>query len=55
MTISFILGWLFLGSTWIVPKFIKDEENKRLISLILSAISFGLFMGDILSTIKITF
>jgi hypothetical protein len=55
MSLTFILGWLFLGSTWLVPKFIKDKENKSIVALVLSSIAFGLFIGNMLSTIKITF
>ena len=46
--VTFITGWVFLISSWIVPYFIKDKSKKYATGAILSAIATGLFVGRLL-------
>ena len=48
-----IVGWALLTSSWLVKFVIKDEEKRKLIGLILSAISLGVFLGGLLSKINL--
>jgi hypothetical protein len=43
--ITSIVGWSLLITSWVIP---GKTENKRLLKLILSAISFGIFVGSML-------
>jgi uncharacterized membrane protein YczE len=46
-----IVGWTFLISGWIVPRLIKNNQKRHLIGAVLSAISCGIFIGALLSSI----
>ena len=49
--IAVIVGWVVLISSWILPSFIKDLSKKTLVSLSLSALATGIFIGHLLSII----
>ena len=49
--IAVIVGWLVLISSWIIPSFIKDSSKKTFVSLSLSALATGIFIGHLLSII----
>lgn len=51
MEIAVIVGWLVLISSWILPSFIKDLSKKTFVSLSLSALATGIFIGHLLSII----
>jgi len=45
MSITLIIGWLFLLAAWFPKPFIKDEQTRRGINLALSGIATGIFVG----------
>jgi riboflavin transporter FmnP len=55
MSLSFILGWIIMIIGWVFSYFLKDKQESSMIGLVMSAIAFGLFVGAMLSTIKIIF
>jgi hypothetical protein len=50
MEVAVIVGYILLVASWIVPAYIKDLENKRLMRMILSALAAGVFAGHLLTT-----
>jgi hypothetical protein len=46
-----IVGWTFLISSWVVPRLIKNNQNRHLIGAVLSATACGIFVGALLSSI----
>jgi len=47
MSIAFIIGWLFMITTWIPKSFIKDERKRTGTNLALAAIALGIFIADL--------
>lgn len=45
MSISLLVGWAFLISSWIFPSFIEDKTRKHMVGLVLSALATGIFIG----------
>jgi uncharacterized membrane protein YwzB len=41
-----IIAWVLLISSWIVPFIKKGNSNYRITALIISAISFGMFVTN---------
>jgi hypothetical protein len=53
MSVAFIIGWVALVSSWVVPSFIKNEDVKRFIGAILASFATGVFTGElVLNLIK---
>lgn len=48
MNLAFCIGWVVLISSWIAPRFIKDEDKGNTIALILSALATGIFTGSLI-------
>ena len=48
MSISLLVGWAFLISSWAVRSFIKDSQKKHWIGAVLSAIATGIFVGALI-------
>lgn len=56
MGISLVLnttGWICLLGGWVIPqlKWVKDEANKSLIGIVLSAVSLGFFVSALVVSI----
>ena len=43
-----IIGWLFLLAAWFPKPFIKDEQSRNVINMVLSAITLGIFICDLI-------
>jgi len=53
MSVAFIIGWVALVSSWVVPSFIKNENMRRFIGGILASFATGVFTGElVLNLIK---
>ena len=53
MSVAFIIGWVALVASWVVPNFIKNGEMRRFIGGILASFATGIFTGElILNLIK---
>ena len=48
MTVSFFVGCWILIASWVVPKFIKNQEIKTIVGVVLSAIATGIFVGHLI-------
>lgn len=48
MSITFIIGWLFIIASWIPKPFIKNERKRTLINMILSGLALSIFVADLL-------
>ena len=48
MSPMLIIGWLFLLASWVPKPFIKDEQARRGINLVLSGIATGIFISGII-------
>jgi hypothetical protein len=48
MELDFIVGWVLLIASWIVPVFIKDRRNKHVVGAIIAGVSTGVFLGHLL-------
>lgn len=44
-TLLSIIGWVVLGTSWILPRFIKNEMNKSFWGAVLSAFALGVFVS----------
>lgn len=53
MSLSTLLGWVFIGLSWAAPKLIKQKENKLVITMVLCGISVGIFIGYAFKNINI--
>ena len=53
MSIAFIIGWLFMITTWIPKPFIKDERKRTGTNLALATIALGIFIADFISCFNI--
>lgn len=51
LTVSTIVGWVFLILSWIAPSFIKDKLTKRFVGAILSIFATGIFLGALIQKI----
>ena len=51
MSITFIIGWVFILTTWIPKPFIKDERKLLGTNLILASIGLGIFIADLIHLI----
>ena len=40
-----VIGWVVLGTSWIVPRFIKNEMDKSFWGAVLSAFALGVFVS----------
>lgn len=49
MSITFIVGWLFMIASWIPKPFIKDERKRLGTNLVLAAFALGIFVADFLN------
>jgi hypothetical protein len=45
-TICNILAWSVLISSWIVPYFMTNKKNARILGMILSAFAVGVFVAN---------
>jgi hypothetical protein len=50
MNVTFIVGWIFLIASWVVPLFIKEKKDKHFTGIALSAIATGIFLGHLLES-----
>jgi hypothetical protein len=52
ISLSAIVGWIFLISSWIIPHLlkdkIKDDLKTSVIGLILASLACGVFVGSLL-------
>ena len=48
MGLDFIVGWVLLIASWIIPMFIKDKQNKHFVGATLSGIATGVFLAHLL-------
>ena len=44
-----IIGWLFLLASWFPKPFIKDDQSRRGLNLVLSGIATGIFIVGIIT------
>jgi hypothetical protein len=42
-----IIGWLFLLASWFPKPFIKDEQTRRGINLVLASLATGVFISGL--------
>ena len=51
MNVLYVIGWFFLAASWIVPyvmkKMGKDDGDRSLVGMILSAIACGVFVSTL--------
>jgi hypothetical protein len=43
-----LIGWSLLISSWIIPRFIKDPENKKAVGASLAAMAAGFFLARLI-------
>ena len=41
-----LTAWSFLVASWVVPRFIKDNDKKSAFGLVTSSIALGIFIGS---------
>lgn len=51
MVASFFVGWVVLIASWVAPRFIKNQENKAVVGMILSSLATGIFVASFLDYI----
>jgi hypothetical protein len=51
MNLVYLVGWLFLVLSWILPGLFKDREKKLIVGIALSSMATGIFMGHLLESI----
>jgi hypothetical protein len=50
-TILSVIGWVSLITSWIVPRFVKDETDKSFWGGALSAFALGVFVSALVVSI----
>ena len=43
-----VIGWAVLTTSWILPRFIKDEMDKKYWGSVLSAFALGFFVSSLI-------
>ena len=46
-----IIGWLFLLASWFPKPFIKDDQSRRGLNLVLNSIAVGIFIAGLIHLI----
>jgi hypothetical protein len=49
--LTMTIAWVLLIASWIIPFAFKTKTNSRVIGIIVSAISFGMFLSSWIFTI----
>jgi hypothetical protein len=49
--LTMTIAWVLLIASWIIPFAFKTKTNSRVIGIIVSAISFGMFIASYIFTI----
>jgi len=49
--LTMTIAWVLLIASWIIPFAFKTKTNSRVVGLIVSAISFGMFLSSWIFTI----
>jgi hypothetical protein len=48
MSITFIIGWVFMIISWLPKPFIKDERKRLGTNLAFAGVALGIFIADVL-------